>query len=66
VARSTVEAFRQRGVVGVDHHVHAVAEDVEVGVGHQGCDLDQPVRPQIQPRHLTVDPHQFFTHRASQ
>ena len=57
---------RQRGVVGVDHHVDAVAQDVEVGVGDQHRDLDEPVGLEVQARHLTVDPHQFVPHRRSQ
>ncbi len=54
----------QRVVVGVDDHVDAVAEDVEVGVGHQRRNLDEPVGLQVQPGHLTVDPHQFVAHSA--
>ena len=53
---------RQRGVVGVDHDVDAVAKNVQVSVGDQDGDLDQLVRAQIQPGHLTVDPHQFVPH----
>ena len=56
----------QRVVGCVDDDVDAVAEDVEVGIGHQGCDLDEPVGLQVKPGHLTVDPHQFVTHSDQQ
>ena len=55
----------QHGVVGVDHHVDAVAQDVEVGVGDQHRDLDEPVGLEVKAGHLTVDPHQFVTHRPT-
>ncbi len=57
-----VDHRRQRGVVGMYHHVDSVAENVQVGVGHQSGDFNQLVRAQVQPGHLAVDPHQFFTH----
>ena len=64
--RDHVDHAGQRLVVGVDDHVDAVAEDVQVGVGDQRRDLDEPVGPQVQAGHLTVDPHQFVTHSAQQ
>ncbi len=64
--RDNLDHAVQRLVVGVDHHVDSLAEHVELGVGHQGCDLDETVGPQVQPRHLTVDPHQFFAHSAQE
>ena len=64
--RDDLDHAVQRLVVGVDHHVDSLAEHVELGIGHQGSDLDQTVGPQVQPGHLTIDPHQFFTHSAQQ
>ena len=52
------------GVVRVDDHVDAVAEDVQIGVGDQGRNLDQPVGAQIETGHLTVNPYQFIPHSA--
>jgi hypothetical protein len=50
----------------VDHHVDAVAEHIQVTVGDQRGDLDEPVLVQIKTGHLAVDPHQFFPHSAQQ
>src|SRR5439155_5765467 len=55
---------RQRGVVSVDYHVDTVAEDVEVRVGDQHRDLDEQIGLEVKASHLTVDPHQFVTHRG--
>ena len=49
----------------VDHHVDAVAQHVEVGIGHQRRDLDQRVAPEVKPGHLTIDPHQKISHTDS-
>ena len=46
----------------VDDDVEALAEDVEVGIGHQNRDFNEAVGLQVQAGHLTVDPHEFFTH----
>ena len=64
--RNDVDHPVERRVVGVDHHVHAVAEDVQIGIGDQCRDLDEPVGLQIQSGHLAVDPYQFVTHSAQQ
>ena len=53
-------------IVGMDHHVDAVAEDVQIAVGDQSRDLDEAVRAKVQPGHLAVDPHQFVAHSAQQ
>ena len=64
--RDHVDHAGQRLVVGVDHHVDAVAEDVELAVGDQRGDLDEPVGLEVEPGHLAVDPHQFVTHSDQQ
>ena len=46
----------------LDDDVHAVAEHVELEVGDQGGDLDERVGAEIQPGHLTVDPHKSVVH----
>ena len=56
----------QRLVGSVDDHVDAFAQDIEVGVGHQHRDFDEPVGLEVQAGHLTVDPHQFVTHSDQQ
>jgi hypothetical protein len=38
-----VDHRRQRRIFGVDHHVDPVAKDIQVSVGDQDGDLDQPV-----------------------
>ena len=43
-------------LVGVDDDVDAVAEDVQLGVGHQCRDFDQRVLAEVEPGHLAVDP----------
>ena len=53
-------------LVGVDHHVDAVAEHIQVAVGDQRGDLDEPVLAQVKSGHLAVDQHQFFPHSAPQ
>ena len=62
VADEVAHLFQRLGR-GLDHHLDAVAEDVEFSVRHQGCDLDQRVCLEIQTGHLTVDPDQVFVHR---
>ena len=52
----------QCGVIGMDHHIDAIAQDIEVGIGDQGRNFDQPIGAEVQARHLAVDPHQFFPH----
>ena len=52
-------------VVGVDDQVDAVAEHVEIRIGHQRGDLDQRVLAEIEPGHLTVDPDQKISHRST-
>ena len=42
--------------------VYAIAEDVELVVGDQYCDLDEGVVDQIKTSHLAVDPDQQFAH----
>ena len=59
-----VEHAVQRLVVRVDHHVDAVAQHVELGIGDQSGNLDELVLAQIETGHLTVDPHQKITHDA--
>ncbi len=59
-----VDHRRQRGVVGMNHHIDPVAENVQLTIGDQDGDLDQLVRAQVEPGHLAVDPHQFVAHRA--
>src|SRR5690606_41750467 len=44
----------------LDHHVHALAEHVELGVGHQDGDLHQRVGHRIESGHLTIDPHEVL------
>ena len=44
--------------------VDAVAQDVEVEVRDQRCDLDQRVVDQVEAGHLAVDPHQSFVHEG--
>jgi hypothetical protein len=56
---------RQHVVLGVDHHVDAFAKDVEVSVGDQHRDLDEPVGLEVKAAHLTIDPHEFVTHRLT-
>ena len=46
----------------LDDQVDAVAEHVEVEVGHQGRHLDQRVGPEVEPGHLAVDPDESFVH----
>ncbi len=53
------------GVVGVDDHVDAVAQNVEVTVGDQGGDLDQFVLLEIEAGHFAIDPHQFVLHAST-
>src|SRR5207253_2735377 len=55
----------QDRVGGVDHHVDALAEDVQVGVGDQRGDLDQGVFAEVEAGHLAVDPHQIVGHPPS-
>jgi hypothetical protein len=57
-----VDHSRQSLVGRVDDHVDPFAQDIELGVGHQHRDLDEPVGLQIQAGHLAVDPDQFVTH----
>ncbi len=47
---------------GLDDHVDAVADHVQLEVGDQRGDLDQRVRPEVEAGHLTVDPHQSVAH----
>ena len=49
-------------VMGVDHDVEALVDDLEIGIGDQDGDLDEGVATQIEASHLAVDPHQFFGH----
>ncbi len=57
-----VDHGRQRLIVGVNDHVQAVPEDVQVGVGDQNRDLDQAVGLEVQACHLAVDPYKFVSH----
>ena len=64
-----VDDFDHRGqcvVVGVDDDVNAVAEDVQLRVGHQHRDFDEQVGLEVQAGHFAVDPHQFVSHSAQQ
>ena len=45
--------------------VDAVTENGELGVGDECGHLHQRVVAEIQPRHLTVDPHQSVAHDDS-
>ena len=55
----------QRLARRLDDQVDALADDVEVEVGDQGRDLDQGVGPQVETRHLTVDPDEALVHEWS-
>src|SRR3954447_437838 len=46
----------------LDHDVDALTEHVELEIGDERRDLDEGIRPQVQPGHLTVDPHQTVIH----
>ena len=46
----------ERGVRWRDDDVDAVAEDVELVVGDEDCELDQGVVDEVEPGHLAVDP----------
>ena len=48
--------LRERCRLGSDDDVDAVAEDVELGVGDDGGDLDERVGAQVEAGHLAVDP----------
>ncbi len=52
----------ERGLVGVDDDVDALAEHVELTVGDQDGDLDQRVAAEVEAGHLAVDPHQTIVH----
>ena len=45
----------------LDHHRDTLAEDVQFRIGHQDRNFDQGVMFQAQPRHLAVDPYNFFS-----
>ena len=49
ISRTTSGIAGQRGVVGVDDEIDALAEDVEITVGDQCGDLDQRVAPRSSP-----------------
>ena len=49
----------------LDNQVETLAEHVEFAVGDQAGDLDQGVALQVEPCHLTVDPHQPVRHPPS-
>jgi len=40
----------------MDNDIHALADDVEIRVGHQNGDFNQSVGGQVQPRHLAINP----------
>ena len=60
---STIDA--QRRLFGMNHHVHAGTEHVELGIGHQRGDLDQDVLLKIKTGHLAVDPDEVIVHAAT-
>ena len=47
-----------------DQQVHAIAKDIQLRVGHQGRHFDKSIGSQIEPGHLTIDPHQSVSHRT--
>src|SRR5690606_9157962 len=49
-------------VVGVDHHINAVAEHGEIRAGDQHGDLDEHVTLEVEAGHLTVDPNEEIVH----
>ena len=53
----------ERLFAGVDDDVDTVAQYVEVGVGHQGRDLDERIGIEPEPGHLTVNPDKFVLHK---
>ncbi|MNI64560.1 hypothetical protein D3C73_1200120 [compost metagenome] len=59
VPHEVVHLF-QRGVVRLDDDVHAVAQNVELGIRHQRGDLYQGVVREIQAGHFAVDPDDAF------
>ena len=65
MSRTTSSMPSEQRVLGVDHHVDAVAEHVEIGVRDQRGHLDQRVLAQIEPGHLAVDPDQKIVHDHS-
>ena len=52
----------ERGLVGVDDDVDALAEHGEITVGDEDGDLDQRVAAEVEAGHLAVDPHQTISH----
>ena len=48
----------QRGGGGLDEHIDSLRQGLELIVGDDDGDLDERVGALVQPRHLTVDPHQ--------
>jgi hypothetical protein len=52
----------QHLVRGVDDHVQALVEPVQLGIGDDDRDLDQSIVTQIEPGHLAIDPHQSVRH----
>ena len=48
----------------LDDEVDAVAEHVEVEVGHERGHLDECVGPEVETGHLAVDPDESFVHEG--
>ena len=64
LAHKVVHAI-DRLLAGLDHQVHAFAQDIELGVGHQDRDLDQDIFFELKARHLAINPDQvrrFISH----
>ena len=57
MVRTMSRIWSSGGLRRADHDVHAVAEDVQLGVRDQDRDLDQGIRLQVESGHLAVDPH---------
>ena len=44
--------------VGVNHHIHACPDQIEIPIGYQNRDFYKDIGFQRQPRHLAIDPDQ--------
>jgi hypothetical protein len=62
--RDEVVHVRQRRGIGLDHHLEAGIEDVELEVGDHDRDLDEFVDLEVEPGHLAIDPDEAVVLRG--
>jgi hypothetical protein len=46
----------------VNNYINAIANHIELRVGHENCDFDEGIGREIEPGHLAINPNEVGQH----